>query len=214
MPRFSIVLVHFQGVIPHRQFCRAINSLVAQTNQDFEILAYHDGPLTDPTVTMPVPVICTEKRFNDYGHSLRDRGIREATGEYIIHFNADNILYPNALEEIAGAIQRAPRIIDPRTGKGADSNNIIIFSVLMRGMQRLGNHIMRSPENPQYTMLMTGNPPMLCFIDAMQLVMRRDLWLAEGGWYDRTHDGDGLMYQQFAAKYGYRAIDTVLGEHY
>jgi hypothetical protein len=51
-------------------------------------------------------------------------------------------------------------------------------------------------------------------IDAMQLVMKRSLWLAEGGWHDKREDGDGRMYEAFAKKYGYRTVGPVLGEHF
>jgi hypothetical protein len=200
--------------VSHREFCRGINSLFAQTHQDFELLVYHDGPLLDTSVAMPVPIICTEQRHNDWGHSLRDYGIRQATGDYIVHFNPDNILYPNALAEITAAIERPGWIIDPVTGRVADTNNIIIFSILMRGMQRLGHYLMRDRKRADIAVLMTGNPPVRCYVDVLQFVMRRDLWLAEGGWYDKTHDADGMMYPKFAQKYGYRAINDVLGEHY
>jgi hypothetical protein len=52
------------------------------------------------------------------------------------------------------------------------------------------------------------------YIDSMQLVMRRDLWLAEGGYYDKSPNGDGIMYQKFAEKYGYRTVSMPLGEHF
>src|SRR5882724_1727710 len=123
MPRFSVVLVHYQGVTSHRELCRGVNSLFAQTYQDYEILAYHDGPLLDDSLTLPIPMTCMDKNYKDWGHTLRDRGIREAKGDYVIHFNSDNILYPNALEEISVAIDRPRRIIDG-AGKVVDSNDI------------------------------------------------------------------------------------------
>jgi hypothetical protein len=74
--------------------------------------------------------------------------------------------------------------------------------------------MIRCLKNPEWALLLTGNPPRMGYIDAMQLVMRRELWLAEGGWYDKSNCGDGLMYQKFSAKYGYRSIEHVLGEHF
>jgi hypothetical protein len=61
---------------------------------------------------------------------------------------------------------------------------------------------------------MTGNPPLYSYIDCLQLVMKRSLWLAEGGWYDKRETSDGLMYEKFANKYGYRNVAAILGEHY
>ncbi len=132
MPLFSIIVPHYQGIVSHETFCRGIACLQAQTCKDYEILVYHDGPLLQPEVAMPLPVKCTERRHDDFGHSLRDRGMREAKGQYIVHFNADNILYPNALETIAAEIRRQPRIVV--NGKTYDTNDIIIFPILMHGL--------------------------------------------------------------------------------
>ena len=48
----------------------------------------------------------------------------------------------------------------------------------------------------------------------MQLVMKRSLWLAEGGWSDKCMNADGILYERFAAKYRYRTVGPVLGEHF
>jgi hypothetical protein len=213
MPLFSIIVVHYQPVIPHAIFCRGMSSLQAQTFKDFEILAYHDGPLVDTASALPVPVRCMEKRHNDWGHTLRDRGIHEATGDYILHFNADNILYPHALAEIAKEINRPPRLQD-QTGKILDPNDIIIFPVAMVGLQRVNGRVMQFKGSPPFFSILTGNPPVVQNIDCMQLVMKRKLWLAEGGWADKRELSDGFQYQRFAAKYGYREVGPVCGEHH
>jgi len=155
-----------------------------------------------------------EKNCADWGHSLRDRGIKEAKGDYILTFNSDNVLYPNALEEISKAIDRPPRLFHGPQNQVLDNNNIIVFAIWAHGLQRFGDYLQRFLKNPEYQLLLTGNPPRALYIDAMQFVMRRELWLAEGGWYDKSNCGDGIMYQKFAAKYGYRSIETVLGEHF
>jgi hypothetical protein len=213
MPLFSIIVVHYQPTIPHGIFCRGISSLQAQTFRDFEILAYHDGPLTDATSQLPVPVRCTEKRYDDWGHSLRDRGIREATGDYILHFNADNILYPHALAEIAKEIARPPRLQD-ESKKILDPDDIIIFPIIMVNLQRVNGWVVQFRGAANFYTILTGNPAVVKNIDCMQLVMKRKLWLAEGGWADKRERSDGFQYERFAAKYGYREVGPVCGEHH
>jgi hypothetical protein len=211
---FSIILVHYQGATKHSELCRGIASLFAQTFQDFEILAYHDGPLLDPSLPWPIPFKCTEACHHDWGHSLRDLGLHEAKGDYIVHFNSDNILYPNALEEIWLAINRLPRIFNSFSGQPVDSNDLIVFGIILRGYQRIMEEAVRYPDHPEYQLILTGNPPRVRYIDAMQLVMRRSIWLNEGGWSDRSFCADGAMYEKFAAKYGYRSVEKILGEHF
>jgi len=54
----------------------------------------------------------TQKRFNDYGHTLRDVGIRHSKGNYILVTNADNYYIPNFLAYINSTIERySPDII-------------------------------------------------------------------------------------------------------
>ncbi|MGQ0800084.1 MAG: glycosyltransferase [Pseudomarimonas sp.] len=213
MPLFTIVVVHYQGVNSQEVFLRGIGSLQAQTLQDFEILCYHDGPLLDTSLDFPVPVIASEQRHNDWGHSLRDRGIREARGDYILHFNADNVLFPNALEEIAKEIARPARLFD-RQRQPLDTNDIIIFPIQMWGLVKFREFTLQMKGKRDFYLTMTGLPPHQLNIDCMQLVMKRELWLAEGGWHDKREASDGIMYEEFAAKYGYRVVGPVLGAHY
>jgi Glycosyl transferase family 2 len=213
MPLFSIIVVHYQGVNSHDIFMRGYNSLAAQTFKDFEILCYHDGPLLDTGVQFPLSVTCTPQRHNDWGHSLRHAGILAAAGDYILHFNADNILYPNALDELAAEIKRAPRLVQ-KTGQVLDTNDMVIFPIKMWNLIKFRDITWQRKGVPEFYTILTGIPPILQYIDCMQLVMKRNLWLAEGGWYDRRELGDGYMYQSFAAKYGYRTVGPVLGEHF
>jgi hypothetical protein len=213
MPLFSIIVPHFQGTIPHNIFLRGIRCLQSQTLQDFQLLVYHDGPLLDPSLHFPVPITPTPTRHNDFGHSLRDRGIREATGDYILHFNPDNLLYPHALQTIADEIARPPRLLTD-TGQPLDTNDIIIFPILMHGLLKFRHLTFQSKTNQNFYIILNGIPPVLQNIDAMQLVMKRSLWLAEGGWSDKSELSDGRLYQHFCQKYGHRHLGPILGEHY
>jgi hypothetical protein len=213
MPLFSVIVVYYQGTQPPDVFQRGIDSLRAQTFIDYEILCYHDGPLLDPAIDSPVPILATPQRYNDSGHSLRDLGIRRASGDYILHFNVDNVLYPNALEEIAKEIRRPPRLCND-AGVPIDTNEIVVFPVRMYGLHRMIGRAVIQLRDTSFYEIFTGNPPVLQNIDCMQLVMRRDLWLKEGGWHDKRAMSDGYLYEAFCRKYAYRTVGPVLGEHY
>jgi len=208
MPMFSIILVHDQKTTSHNVYLRGLKSLGNQTFRDFEVLQYHDGPLLDDTVVFPDPIVCSDKRYDDWGHSLRNIGIRDAKGDYLLHFDSSGILYPNALEDIVREINRPFRFTDDN-GFPDDPPDIIIFSVKRWGMIKFRKITCQVLGNPDFYLIIDGNT--FC-LDNMQTVMRRELWLAEGGWRDKRQYGHGYMIEEFAKKYGYRQIADVLGE--
>ncbi len=220
MPRFSVIAVHYQPTQTDEIFRRGIGSVLSQTFTDFELLIYHDGPLARPVpeVGGKVPEVrCTGQRHNDWGHTLRDRGIRDATGDYLLFFNADNILYPQCLAELERESRRPYR--HRENARILDTDHILIFPIVCNDA-----YLFIAPDgrmalkpmgaNSGEAFLMTGNPPLYGNIDCMQLVMKRSHWLAEGGWKDKSANSDGVMYPKFCQKYGYRTLTRVLGEHY
>lgn len=195
------------------------------------------GPMHPATQFFTTPT-----RIGDWGHTGRDLGIRAAKGRWIIHTNADNIFYPSLIAVLKDMLtdpqqwafltraKRYPRLVRSFArwlDKHWDTNlqekpltkgispQILIYPVVMRGVIASGASCKRVPEvaDRQGTVL-AGIPVEHGAIDAMQLVMRRDLWLAEGGWHDRCETSDGMMYPGFARKYRVLAVPQVLGEHW
>ena len=217
-PRFSIVVPHYDGSIPDAALMRGLNSLAAQTLRDFEVLLLHDGPLTRPLpdlAKLNLPGLrfsAGAQRQNDWGHSLRDAGIRMATGDYIVHFNPDNVLYPNALEVLdAASRQPVPPAPSPELAENPD---ILIYSILMRGMNYNGRGPIWRSRDPNKALLYTGMPPSYGLIDCMQLVARRSVWLEIGGWHDRSETSDAAIYSRLVGERGARYVVAVLGEHW
>lgn len=112
-PLFSVIVTDFEPSIDRGDFRRKMACLAAQTCKDFEVLVYHDGPKPTPYAQETAGIdlhpqtrfIVTEARANDWGHTNRDRGIREAQGTWIIHTNADNVFYPTLIERLKAAIE-------------------------------------------------------------------------------------------------------------
>jgi hypothetical protein len=89
--------------------------LLAQTRKNFKILMLHDGP---DEIMEEIFFKFKEKhpgifdyyfspeRYNDYGHSLRDIGIKMADTEYILITNDDNYYCPDFLEIMFNAISQ------------------------------------------------------------------------------------------------------------
>lgn len=217
-PRFSIVVPHFDATITDTMLLRGLGSLAQQTFRDFEVLLLHDGPLSRPLphvedLGLPaLRVSITELRHNDWGHSLRDTGIHQAQGDYIVHFNPDNLLYPNALEVLERA-SRQPVAPAPRPDL-SENPQILIFSIVMRGMSFNGRGPIWRSGDPSRSLIYTGLPPSYGLIDCMQLVAERSVWRDIGGWYDRSEASDAAIYGKLIQERGARYVMAVLGEHW
>jgi len=187
--------------------------------------------------------IVTPTRIGDWGHAARDLGIRAARGRYIIHTNADNVFYPSLIEALKAAItdpEPWSYVASQKTTLPSGLNwvtrwfgkalalerpppqlthsrlpQILIYGIIARGMMPYKNVSLRVPALAKRQGLLLGGVPVQAGnTDAMQLVMRRDLWLAEGGWHDRRMDSDGYLYEAFARKYRVLAVPIALGEHW
>ena len=84
-----------------------VQSWINQSADNWRLTVIHDGPSTEFEKAMQplakqmpekIKYFCTESRFNDYGHSLRQIGIEQATGDYLLLTNADNYFIPRAVE--------------------------------------------------------------------------------------------------------------------
>ncbi len=223
--RFSIIVVDYDQSVKREYMQRAIRSIMQQSldSSQIEIILLHDGPkenayqeeLEEEEYQSIGSIIITDERFNDWGHSLRDMGINKAKGEYIIHLNADNVLYPEALTRLAyHADKDYPPIFDA-SGNIKNNNDILIFCLYMKGVVFCNGGFSRRPgQEDTYSVILTGMPTKFRNIDCMQLVMKRECWLKENGWHNRSRNSDGIMYPEFTQKYGARYIAELLGEHW
>lgn len=94
---------------------RAIDSIFAQTYQDFEIIVVDDG--SDDGTEAYIEKTYTDPRIryerlekNSGVHVARNKGLKLAWGEYIILLDSDDELLCDALEKGIDAIKRDPMI--------------------------------------------------------------------------------------------------------
>lgn len=195
-PRFSIIATDYEFHVPRPGVVAGLASLAAQECQDFELIIVHDGhknipyeqevdlsPFEDRVTIMNTPV-----RMNNWGHSSRDMGMRVARGDYIIHFNIDNNLYPNCLSTISNKIDET-------------QSPIVIFAV---------KHFKINGGSPPFL----GVPPVLFKIDALQLVAQRKIWEEIDYWNNLSEWSDGYIYEDMCNRYPWVNIEEVLAENY
>lgn len=81
---------------------RTIHSVLSQSYTDFELIIINDGSTDNSAEIVNKQFYDKRIRYiyqdNAGVSSARNRGIKEAIGEWILFLDADDILYPNALK--------------------------------------------------------------------------------------------------------------------
>ena len=213
--KFSIIIPYHHTVSPPSEVNELLRSLGRQSFSNFETILIHDGPNPDSESIEKkgVRYLETEKRFDDWGHSLRDLGIEISEGEYILFLNCDNIMYENSLEKLNELSEKDIEFGNTYGTHKFDSKDILIFPIILHGQSTDGFHLFRDKESDK-KMILTGYPPQTNYIDCMQLVMKRSKWNHYGGWYDKSFASDGIMYRRFVSEnLGAIYESDILGEH-
>ncbi len=108
-PTIEIIAVTYQQPGPLRVL---VQSFLNQTAANWKLTVIHDGPSTEFDAMMEayaadprVKFWSTATRHNDWGHSLRDEGIKRATGDYLLQTNGDNYYVPRFVEFVNAKIE-------------------------------------------------------------------------------------------------------------
>lgn len=144
MKDLGIIAVTYKQNYPLKTF---INSLKSQTLQNFDVHIIHDGEwdvqLKDSLyehgyISENITVYNSHVRYNDYGHSLRDWGIREfhSKYKYLLITNSDNYYCPKFIEYIFSQI-------DENTG-------VVYFNMVHSHDQGYGNYAVLTTDFIEY----------------------------------------------------------------
>ena len=107
MPRVSVIMAAYNG---EEYIAQALGSILNQTYKDFEIVIVDDGS-TDKTKEIVSSFMNNASSniryvYQDNGgqSSARNRGIREAKGEFVAFLDQDDLWMPEFLERVVGKI--------------------------------------------------------------------------------------------------------------
>lgn len=108
MTSVSVIIPVYNG---ERTVRETIESILCQSLSDFELIAIDDGS-TDRTVEIISQIKDPRLRVKSYPNAglaaSRNRGIREAKGEYISFIDADDLWTPDKLESQYQALREHP----------------------------------------------------------------------------------------------------------
>lgn len=108
MPKFSIIIPVY-NVEEYIKKC--LDSVFAQTEKDFEVIVVNDGTKDN---SMDIVKNYEVKMINQENKGLsaaRNRGVKEAKGEYIIFLDSDDYIEKNLLHEIKKSLKNGPDLV-------------------------------------------------------------------------------------------------------
>jgi glycosyltransferase involved in cell wall biosynthesis len=164
MPKVSVIIpcYNYGHVIEE-----AVESVLSQAMQDFEIIIVNDGStdkFTNDLLTNYTKPKTKVIHQNNQGLAMaRNNGIAKASGEYILPLDADNKITPTYLE-------KAVKILDNNPEIGIVYSDAIFFGE-RKGLWKLPDF--------KFENLLVCN-----FIDACSVV-RKKVWVAVGGFDPR-----------------------------
>lgn len=192
--RFGIIAVTY-GEYFKESF---LHSILEQTYKNFDLHIYHDGEdicgwenrLSNTINGNTVFWHNTEKRMNQFGHDLRDLGIKEQADKYewLIITNCDNYYVPKFLEELNMMVNQFG------TDRGIDQNynHFLPAGVILFDYIHSHNRV-DSSSGGTYGFMNNQFRPSICDIGAFAVCS--DLAL-EVGFNRRDHDADAGFIQE------------------
>ena len=173
----DVVAVAFER---HGELRVFVQSWINQTADNWRLKVIHDGPnaefmdiMQDFADAKPgqIEFFCTPTRCNDYGHTLRQIGIDQASGDYLLLTNADNYFIPKAVEYLNYAM-----------GEG----DVVLFDMVHSHNRPGGRDL--PPYSYFETSYQRGS------IDVSSAIVRTEM-AKKVGFRDRTHDGDASYFE-------------------
>ena len=189
LPLIHVIAVCHQR---HGELKVFLQSWINQSSNDWTMTIIHDGPSRDfekickfyqKISPCTINFFATDQRYNDYGHTLRDIGLKFQIGEYALLTNGDNYFVPKSVELISKGIRQ---VCD---GKNTKQPDIVLFNMIHShvnpgGIQG-GPYIPFNVEFKKYR------------IDVSSAIVKHSI-ASEVGFQDKTHDGDQTYFSQIA----------------
>lgn len=165
-----------------------VNSFLCQTLENWKLLVIHDGPDGKMERIMGryveendnIEFMCTDTRYNDYGHTLRDIGIQKADTEFLLLTNDDNYYAPVFLEYMFKSIR--------------ENNLDFILCDMIHSHNNPGVYI-----QPPYELFKSF--PKINYIDVGNFIIRTSI-AKDVGFKDRSHGADGVFVEEIRKRYG------------
>lgn len=179
-PTIEIVCVAYKRYGPLKLL---VQSILNQTATNWKLTVYHDGSDEQFDAVMnsfaheapdKISYRSSAIRHNDWGHSLREEGIKHVTSEYLLITNDDNYYVPPFVQLVTNVIVH-------------DTSTDVVMFDMVHSHTNPGRRTL-----PAYSYFKTTYERYS--IDIGSAVVRSSL-AKQAGFRDKTHDGDATYFE-------------------
>ncbi len=146
---------------------KTIDSILAQSFQDFEVVVVDDGSSDNSVEVVKEykdPRVLMYKKNNGGPSSARNYGVNKSNGEWILFLDADDVLSPDALEKMIAPTKKYQ-------GIEMVCGNFNIVSGEKKKLQTLSSYKGIVPNNKKMKWLFFG----ICYPRPGAAILRKDL---------------------------------------
>ncbi len=198
MPSVSIIIPVYNRTAV---FKRAVESVLAQTYRDFELIIVDDGSTIDVKKYLPIdPRIKFIKQKHRGVSAARNKGLKLAQGQYICFLDSDDRWLPKKLEKQLAYLRQHPEFVIAQTEEIWLRNGQRV-NAMKKHAKEAGDIFERSLE--------------LCLVSPSAVIIKKEL-LNEVGFFDETLPAceDYDLWLRITAKYPVGLLKENLIEKY
>lgn len=178
LKKIHIISVAFER---HGELKVFVQSWLNQTEENWFLTIIHDGPNEEFLKIMKqfknykpnnIDYYCTKTRHNDYGHSLREEGLKNIKGDFVLLSNCDNYFVPKTLKYLN----------EPLNHYG-DNVDVVLFNMVHSHSGK--KFLSYSPLKTEYKRN---------FIDISAAIVKKEL-AEKVGFRDKSFAGDATYFE-------------------
>ena len=125
MPKYSIIIPVYNV---EKYIKKCLDSVFSQTDKDFEVIVVNDGTKDN---SMDIVKKYDVKIINQKNQGLsaaRNRGVKEAVGDYLIFLDSDDYWEKNILKELSKSLKNNPDLVRFQIKQVDENDNSMCYN--------------------------------------------------------------------------------------
>lgn len=124
MPKFSIIIPVYNV---EKYIGKCLNSIMNQTYKDYEVIIVNDGTKDHSMEIVKDYDVKVINQKNQGLSAARNRGVKEATGDYILFIDSDDYIEKDLLKELNKSLKNNPDLVRFQVQEVYDNGKIMKY---------------------------------------------------------------------------------------